>query len=99
MSFNSAFPDDNLFLTFIDINTYTFNIDSDNQELAFGIKEIIHEFFWLSIIIYCLWLQTLVHEKYSMKGELLFILFIGFAVNIAIIGFYINFRGKPSIVN
>ncbi len=29
-------PDENLFLTFIDINSYTYQ--SENQELAFGVK-------------------------------------------------------------
>ena len=33
---------DDLFLTFIDINTYTFDDTTSNQELGFGIKQTIH---------------------------------------------------------
>jgi hypothetical protein len=58
---NSSSQDD-IFFTFIDVNTFTFNDPGSlNKELGFGIKETIHEFVWLSAIVYCLWLQTLVH--------------------------------------
>ena len=30
--------DDDLFLTYIDINTYTYDEGNNNQELSFGIK-------------------------------------------------------------
>lgn len=56
--------------------------------MGFGIKETIHEFIWLAAIIYCIWLQTLVHPKYSMKGELLTVFGIGFGFNIATIILY-----------
>jgi hypothetical protein len=36
------YGDDDMFFTFIDVNSYTFGTDSFNQELAFGIKETIH---------------------------------------------------------
>lgn len=75
-------------MTYIDINTYTFNDPSNSKELGFGIKQTIHEFVWLSIIIYCLWLQTLVHKSYSMKNELLMVLGVGFVFNISSIVLY-----------
>jgi hypothetical protein len=48
---------------------------------------------------YCLWLQTLVHKKYSMKNELLLVLGIGYGFNIASIILYMTLIGDESIVS
>jgi hypothetical protein len=58
-----------------------------------------HEFIWLCVMVYCLWLQTLVHEKYSMKNELLLVLSIGLLFNVISIGLYVSEIGYISIVN
>ena len=49
-------------------------------------------------IVYCLWLQTLVHQKYSMKGELLMVLTIGSIFNLTSIILYAANLGEQSIV-
>lgn len=97
---SNARGEDNIFFTFIDVNTFTFSPDETgiSRELGFGIKQTIHEFVWLSAIVYCLWLQTLVHQKYSMKAELLMVLGIGFAFNLSSIILYVTKIGEPSII-
>lgn len=84
----SNYGEEDLFLTFIDINFYSFSDSSTSKELGFGIKQTIHEFVWLSIIIYCLYLQTLVHRSYSMKNELLMVFGVGFFFNLSSIILY-----------
>lgn len=64
----SNYLEEDLFMTFIDVNYYSFNDPNSSKELGFGIKQTIHEFVWLSIMIYCIYLQTLVHKSYSMKN-------------------------------
>lgn len=49
-------------------------------------------------MVYCLWLQTLVHRSYSMKYELLFVLGVGFFFNITSIAIYWSQVGEFSII-
>lgn len=49
-------------------------------------------------MVYCLWLQTLVHRSYSMKYELLFVLGVGFFFNITSIAIYWSQIGEFSII-
>jgi hypothetical protein len=90
--------EEDLFLTYIDVNFYTFSDANNSKELGFGIKQTIHEFVWLSLMVYCVWLQTLVHRAYSMRTELLTVLGVGFAFNLASIGLYWSQVGQRSMV-
>ena len=53
---------------------------------------------WLSVVIYCLYLQTLVHHSYSMKSELLMVLGVGILFNLACVALYWSQIGKVSII-
>ena len=62
----------------------------NGNETLFVVRTLVSNFIWQVVLLYCIWLQRNINERYSMKNELLMVIGADIILSVVNCSFLIN---------